>query len=101
MEKVYGVADAVSGYANGKTENPTYEDISYKNTGHAETVKVDYDPERISLEKILDYYLLVVDPTSLNKQGNDRGTQYRSGVYFTDDNEKKVIEERLKKEQER
>ena len=101
MEKVYGVADAVSGYANGKTENPTYEDISYKNTGHAETVKVDYDPERISLEKILDYYLLVVDPTSLNKQGNDRGTQYRSGVYFTDDNEKKVIEERLKKEQEK
>ncbi|MFM1581064.1 bifunctional peptide-methionine (S)-S-oxide reductase MsrA/peptide-methionine (R)-S-oxide reductase MsrB [Helcococcus bovis] len=101
MEKVYGVANAVSGYANGKTENPTYEDISYKKTGHAETVKVDYDPERISLEKILDYYLLVVDPTSLNKQGNDRGTQYRSGVYFTDDNEKKVIEERLKKEQEK
>ena len=101
MEKVYGVADAVSGYANGNTENPTYEDVLYKNTGHAETVKVDYDPERISLEKILDYYLLVVDPTSLNKQGNDRGTQYRSGVYFTDENERKIIEERLKKEQEK
>ena len=101
MEKVYGVADAVSGYANGNTENPTYEDVLYKNTGHAETVKVDYDPERVSLEKILDYYLLVVDPTSLNKQGNDRGTQYRSGVYFTDENERKIIEERLKKEQEK
>ena len=101
MEKVYGVADAVSGYANGNTENPTYEDVLYKNTGHVETVKVDYDPERISLEKILDYYLLVVDPTSLNKQGNDRGTQYRSGVYFTDKNERKIIEERLKKEQEK
>lgn len=101
MEKVYGVADAVSGYANGKTENPTYEDISYNNTGHAETVKVDYDPERISLEQILNYYLLVVDPTSLNKQGNDRGEQYRSGVYFTDDSEKEVIEKRLKKEQEK
>lgn len=101
MEKIYGVADAVSGYANGSTENPTYEDVLYKNTGHAETVKVDYDPERISLEKILDYYLLVVDPTSLNKQGNDRGTQYRSGVYFTDENERKIIEERLKKEQEK
>ena len=101
MEKVYGVADVVSGYANGNTENPTYEDVLYKNTGHAETVKVDYDPEKISLEKILDYYLLVVDPTSLNKQGNDRGTQYRSGVYFTDENERKIIEERLKKEQEK
>ena len=101
MEKVYGVADVVSGYANGNTENPTYEDVLYKNTEHAETVKVDYDPERVSLEKILDYYLLVVDPTSLNKQGNDRGTQYRSGVYFTDENERKIIEERLKKEQEK
>lgn len=101
MEKVYGVADVVSGYANGNTENPTYEDVLYKNTEHAETVKVDYDPERISLGKILDYYLLVVDPTSLNKQGNDRGTQYRSGVYFTDENERKIIEERLKKEQEK
>lgn len=101
MEKVYGVADVVSGYANGNTENPTYEDVLYKNTEHAETVKVDYDPEKISLEKILDYYLLVVDPTSLNKQGNDRGTQYRSGVYFTDENERKIIEERLKKEQEK
>ena len=101
MEKVYGVADVVSGYANGNTENPTYEDVLYKNTEHAETVKVDYDPEKISLEKILDYYLLVVDPTSLNKQGNDRGTQYRTGVYFTDENERKIIEERLKKEQEK
>ncbi|MFM1514820.1 bifunctional peptide-methionine (S)-S-oxide reductase MsrA/peptide-methionine (R)-S-oxide reductase MsrB [Helcococcus ovis] len=101
MEKIYGVADAVSGYANGKTQNPTYEDISYKNTGHAETVKVDYDPERISLEKILDYYLRVVDPTSLNKQGNDKGIQYRSGIYFTDESERKIIEEKLKKEQEK
>lgn len=101
LEKVYGVANVVSGYANGKTENPTYEDVSHKNSGHAETVKVDYDPERISLEKILDYYLLVVDPTSLNRQGNDRGPQYRSGVYYTDKNERKIIEERLKLEQEK
>lgn len=99
LEKVYGVADVVSGYANGDTENPTYEDVSYKNSGHAETVKVDYDPARISLEQILDYYLLVVDPTSMNKQGNDRGVQYRSGVYYTDESERKIIEERLNKEQ--
>lgn len=99
MEKIYGIANAESGYANGNSENPSYEDVLYKNTGHAETVKVDYDPEKISLEKILNYYLLVVDPTSLNKQGNDRGTQYRTGVYFTDENERKIIEDRLKKEQ--
>lgn len=101
MEKIYGIANAESGYANGNSENPSYEDVLYKNTGHAETVKVDYDPEKISLEKILNYYLLVVDPTSLNKQGNDRGTQYRTGVYFEDENERKIIEDRLKKEQEK
>lgn len=101
MEKIYGIANAESGYANGNSENPSYEDVLYKNTGHAETVKVDYDPEKISLEKILNYYLLVVDPTSLNKQGNDRGTQYRTGVYFADENERKIIEDRLKKEQEK
>lgn len=99
MEKVYGIADVISGYANGETSNPTYEDVLYRNTGHAETVKVDYDPERISLDKILDYYLLVVDPTSLNKQGNDRGIQYRSGIYYTDEKEKNVIQKRLEKEQ--
>lgn len=99
LEKVYGVADVVSGYANGDTENPTYEDVSYKNSGHAETVKVDYDPTKISLDQILDYYLLVVDPTSVNRQGNDRGVQYRSGVYYTDESERKIIEERLNKEQ--
>ncbi|EHR36869.1 bifunctional peptide-methionine (S)-S-oxide reductase MsrA/peptide-methionine (R)-S-oxide reductase MsrB [Facklamia languida] len=101
LEKVYGVADVVSGYANGKTENPTYDDVSHKNSGHAETVRVDYDPAIISLEKILDYYLRVVDPTSLNKQGNDRGPQYRSGVYYTDETERTVIEERLGQEQEK
>lgn len=99
MERVYGVADVVSGYANGKTENPTYDDVSHKNTGHAETLKVDYDPQRISLDQILNYYLKVIDPTSLNKQGNDVGTQYRTGVYFTDEKDKEVIEKKLSEEQ--
>jgi peptide methionine sulfoxide reductase msrA/msrB len=101
MEKIYGVIDAVNGYANGNTENPSYEDVCYKNTGHAETVKVDYDSSRISLEKILDYYFKVIDPTTLNRQGNDRGSQYRTGIYFTDEHDKKIIEERLKKEGEK
>ncbi|MDO4778717.1 MAG: bifunctional peptide-methionine (S)-S-oxide reductase MsrA/peptide-methionine (R)-S-oxide reductase MsrB [Tissierellia bacterium] len=99
MEKIYGIADAVSGYANGKTLKPSYEDVIYKNTGHAETVKVSYDPNRIDLVKIIDYYLKVVDPTSLNRQGNDRGIQYRLGIYFVDESEKELINQRLKKEE--
>lgn len=99
MERVYGVADVVSGYANGKTENPTYDDVSHKNTGHAETLKIQYDPARVSLDNLLDYYLLVIDPTSLNKQGNDVGTQYRTGVYFTDEKDREIIEKKLEAEQ--
>ena len=99
VEKIPGVLDAVSGYANGNTENPSYEDLVYHNSGHAETVKVTYNPDEISLKTLLKYYLRVVDPTSLNKQGNDRGTQYRSGVYYTDEADKQIIEEVLKKEQ--
>ena len=100
MERIYGVADAISGYANGNTENPTYEEV-IRNSGHAETVKVDYDPSLITLERIIDYYLKVVDPTSINKQGNDVGIQYRSGIYYIEDDDKQIIEERLTKEQEK
>lgn len=99
MEKIYGIADVINGYANGNTSNPTYEEVCYQNTGHAETVKVLYDPSKISLNQILDYYLKVVDPTTLNKQGNDVGDQYRSGIYYTDNNEREVIQKRLDKEQ--
>ena len=99
MEKIYGVYDATSGYANGKTENPTYEEVSTGETGHAETVKVQYEPKKISLEKLLSYFLMVVDPTSLNKQGNDEGTQYRSGIYYVNDSDRDIIVEKLKKEQ--
>lgn len=99
MERIYGVFDAVSGYANGNTKNPKYEDLLYNNSGHAETVEVIYDPSKVSLEKLLYDYLKVVDPTSLNKQGNDRGTQYRTGVYYTDESEKDVIQSVLANEQ--
>lgn len=101
MTRVYGVADAISGYANGTTQNPKYEDVLHQNTGHAETVEVSYDPSKVSLEKILFDYLKIVDPTSVNKQGNDRGSQYRTGIYYTDENEKSVIEAVLAKEQEK
>lgn len=99
MTRVYGVYEVTSGYANGDTENPKYEDLIYKNSGHAETVHVQYDPERVDIETLLAYYLKVVDPTSMNKQGNDRGTQYRSGIYYTDDAELVKIQDVLDKEQ--
>ena len=96
MQKLNGIADAVSGYANGKTENPKYGDL--KASGHAETVKVVYKPDIISLKDLLAHYLRVVDPTSVNKQGNDIGFQYRSGIYYTDKSDKSVIEKVLEKE---
>lgn len=97
MQKLNGVEDAISGYANGKTENPSYYDL--KTSGHAETVKVVYNPDIISLEDILAYYLRVVNPVSVNKQGNDVGTQYRTGIYYTDEADKAIIENILAKEQ--
>lgn len=91
FERIDGVLDAVSGYANGRTENPSYEDVVYRNTGHAETVKVVYNPDKLSLGDILQYYFRIIDPTSLNKQGNDRGVQYRTGIYTADAAEQEVV----------
>ena len=98
MERVDGVVDAVSGYANGGTANPSYEQV-IGGSGHAETVKVTYDADKIDLETLLKYYFRVIDPTSLNKQGNDRGVQYRSGVYYTDSKDKAVIDSAIKQVQ--
>ena len=94
MERVDGVIDAVSGYANGDTANPSYEQV-IRGSGHAEAVKVTYDADKIDLETVLKYYFRVVDPTSLNKQGNDRGIQYRSGIYYTDNDDKAVVDAAL------
>ena len=96
MERVDGVVDAISGYANG---NPNVKDPSYEQviagSGHAETVKVVYDADKIDLETVLKYYFRVIDPTSLNKQGNDRGVQYRTGIYYTDAADKAIIDQAL------
>jgi peptide methionine sulfoxide reductase msrA/msrB len=99
MSRISGVVDAVSGYANGRTENPSYNDLIYHNSGHAETVKVVFDQTRISLDEVLIYYFRVIDPTSLNKQGNDTGTQYRTGIYYTDEADLPVIRHRLEEVQ--
>lgn len=88
---VKGIMHTDVGYANGNTENPTYEDVCNKDTGHAETVRVLYDPERISLEFILNLYYDVIDPTSINRQGGDVGSQYRTGIYYVDDSDREVI----------
>lgn len=93
MQKTYGVIDVVSGYANGKTENPTYEAVCYQGTDHAETVAVHFDPEKVSLEYLLYRYFSVIDPLSVNRQGNDRGRQYRTGIYYTNEAQKAVVEQ--------
>lgn len=90
MSRVYGVYDVTSGYANGNTENPTYQDV-IAGSGHTETVHVQYDPNRVDIDTLLTYFFEVVDPTSLNKQGNDRGINYRSGIYYTNETDLPMI----------
>ena len=80
---VPGVLDAVSGYAQGHVKNPSYEEVCTGTTGHTETVRVKYDPSKVSLGHLLELYFEIIDPYSLNKQGNDRGPQYRTGIYYT------------------
>lgn len=99
MSRIPGVLDAASGYANGTTENPTYEDVIFRNTGHAETVKVLYDSNVIPLNVLLQTFFSVIDPTSTNKQGNDVGSQYRTGVYTVDDSDLQIIREVVRIEQ--
>jgi len=79
--KVRGVADVESGYSNGQTSQPSYEQVCTGNTGHAEVVKLTYDPAQISTQQILEVFFLVHDPTQLNRQGPDFGTQYRSVIF--------------------
>lgn len=96
MDRIEGVVLAESGYANGNTKNPTYEEVCSGTTNHAETVHVIYDEQILSLEEILEYYYKVVDPVSVNKQGNDVGSQYRTGIYYVDESNLHIIESSLK-----
>ena len=83
FDLIPGVTETEVGYANGPTANPTYEQVK-AHAGHAETVRVRYDPSRLSLRELLDRFFRVIDPTSVNRQGGDEGVQYRTGIYFTD-----------------
>ncbi len=80
-----GVLATRVGFANGDAVSPSYAEVRRGGTGHAETVEIRYDESRISLQKLLEYYFLTIDPLSVNRQGEDRGTQYRTGIYYTDE----------------
>ena len=97
LAMIKGVVSTQVGYANGNTENPSYEEVCRKGTGHAETVKVSYDSAQVSLDRILELFYSAIDPTAKNKQGNDIGTQYRTGIYYSDDQDQAVIQSSLRK----
>ena len=89
-----GVIETEVGYANGPTANPSYEEVK-RHAGHAETVRVVYNPEALPLRRLLEDYFKVIDPTSVNKQGEDEGIQYRTGIYYFDEGDLPVIREAL------
>jgi peptide-methionine (S)-S-oxide reductase len=93
FDDLNGVEDVVSGYAGGHTENPTYREVCDGNTGHAEVAQIKFDPSIISFKDILKVFFLVHDPTTVNRQGNDIGTQYRSAIFYHNDEQKRDAEE--------
>lgn len=93
FRRLNGVISAVSGYSGGTTVNPTYKEVCTGTTGHAEVVQVTFDPAIINLVEILEVYWKMHDPTTLNRQGNDIGTQYRSVVYYHNEHQKQVAED--------
>jgi peptide-methionine (S)-S-oxide reductase len=97
FERLDGVESVESGYCNGTVKNPTYEQVCSGTTGHAEVTQIRFNPDKISFETLLEVLFATHDPTTKNRQGNDFGTQYRSGVYFHDDKQKKQAEQFIKK----
>lgn len=98
FQSLVGVRDAVSGYAGGTDKHPTYEKVSTGTTGHAETVQVYYDPSKISYATLVAAFFASMDPTELNRQGPDEGTQYRSIAFYRNEEEKKIIEAEIEKD---
>ena len=94
-----GVISVESGYSGGKIENPSYEDVCSGETGHAEVVRVTFDPSIITYKDILDVFWTVHNPTTLNRQGNDIGTQYRSVIFYTSEQQKKIADNSIQKAQ--
>ena len=90
---VKGVTDVESGYSNGHVKQPSYEAVCTGTTGHNEVVRLEYDPAQISTREILEIFFVIHDPTTLNRQGNDVGTQYRSGIYYTTPEQQQVAQD--------
>ena len=93
-----GIVKTEVGYANGGKPDPTYEDVC-NDSGHAETVRIEYDEKIISTKELIQYYFMVIDPTSVNRQGGDTGIQYRTGIYYEDDSQLDVVMEVVRQEQ--
>lgn len=92
FKQIRGVVATEVGYANGNTNSPTYEEVYTDTTGYAETVRIVYDPEIISLRLLVELFFHSIDPLSLNRQGNDIGTRYRTGIYYIDNNDTPIID---------
>lgn len=99
FKQINGVVETETGFANGNTISPTYEEVYTDSTGYAETVHVTYDADMVSLELLLRMFFVAIDPTSLNKQGHDEGTRYRTGIYYTDAADLPLIEQIYAEEQ--
>ena len=101
LDQFDAVKETEVGYANGRTEAPSYEDVCHRDTGHAETVRIDYDESRISLTKLLEYYFMVIDPVSVNRQGNDIGVQYRTGIYYAEEDQLPEIQAEYERQEQK
>ena len=99
FDRLPGVLETEVGYANGLTENPTYEDVCYGNSGHAETVRIAYSPGKLELQTLLRHFFKIIDPVSENRQGNDVGVQYRTGIYCTTPEDMQTAKEIAREEQ--
>ncbi len=96
FDDLRGVTDVVSGYSGGHTENPTYREVCSETTGHAEVTQIEFDPEELSFADLLRVFFAVHDPTTLNRQGNDVGSSYRSAIFYHSDEQKQIAEEIIK-----
>ncbi|MGO1368869.1 MAG: peptide-methionine (S)-S-oxide reductase MsrA [Senegalia sp. (in: firmicutes)] len=101
ISRINGVVDTEVGYANGRRKNPSYEQVCTGMTGHAEAVKINYDENKLTLKSLLEKFFSIIDPTIENRQGPDRGTQYRTGVYYINEDDKDIILDVFKSEQEK
>ncbi len=99
FSRIEGVEETKVGYANGNTENPTYEEVCSNTTGHAEAIYIKFDEKVVSLKSMLNRYWAIIDPTILNRQGNDVGTQYRTGIFYKEDSDLDIINESKAMEQ--